>query len=107
MNLLNFYFKEIGDMTFTILLNSNKKLLIGPSSLDKKDYGLVEDNCDEYFHMNFTWPLADLHKNSVRLCQNIEGKPHKESFHILGVKIFIIKEGLLEKTLLILNFCNL
>ena len=83
-------------MNFTLFLKANKKLLIGPSSLDKKDYGLVEDNCDEYFHMNFTWPLADLHKNSVRLCQNIEGKPHKESFHIQCVKI-IITERLLEK----------
>ena len=43
------------------------------------DYGLVEDNCDEYFHAGFTWPIQNLYNNSIRLCQNLDGHPHKEN----------------------------
>ena len=57
-----------------------------------KDYGLVEDSCDEYFHKAKSWPLTgnssvlttviltlspDKYPGAIRLCQNIAGKPHK------------------------------
>ncbi|CBY33158.1 unnamed protein product, partial [Oikopleura dioica] len=46
-------------------------------TLEGKDYGLVEDSCEEYFHNAKSWPLTDKYPGAIRLCQNIAGKPHK------------------------------
>lgn len=46
-------------------------------SVEDNDYGLVEDNCDEYFFNGFTWPLPNSYNNSIRLCQGLNGHAHK------------------------------